>query len=86
METHKRDPKVVDNYRKVYRRCEICGVMPVEIHHIKTRGAGGNDEVQNLIALCIEHHTEVHKTGVFTFSNKYGLTERFSHVLKGWIK
>jgi predicted restriction endonuclease len=84
--SHHRDPKIVRSYRAVYQYCEICKMNPVEIHHIKTRGAGGTDEVFNLIALCHEHHTEVHKTGVKTFAIKYGLEYRFSHVLKGKTK
>lgn len=38
-------------------RCMNCGVMiGLSPHHIKSRGAGGYDEPDNLISLCIECH------------------------------
>lgn len=41
--------------------CEIpdCGQRAVDIHHIHARGMGGSDErdrIENLMALCREHH------------------------------
>lgn len=41
--------------------CEICGGMAQDIHHIEARGMGGNptgdkDCIENLMALCREHH------------------------------
>ena len=30
-------------------------------HYIKTKGAGGADEMDNLILLCMKHHIMVHK-------------------------
>jgi hypothetical protein len=41
--------------------CEICGCRAVDIHHIEARGMGGSkskDDIQNLMALCREHHVE----------------------------
>lgn len=43
--------------------CEIpeCGKLAVDIHHIKNRGMGGSktkDNIENLMALCREHHLE----------------------------
>jgi hypothetical protein len=29
-------------------------------HHIKTRGAGGDDAKENMIVLCKKHHDEAH--------------------------
>lgn len=44
--------------------CVACSpgrqVSETEPHHVTTRGAGGGDEVQNLMPLCREHHTEWH--------------------------
>jgi hypothetical protein len=28
----------------------------LSVHHIKTRGSGGNDELSNLITVCLKHH------------------------------
>ena len=41
--------------------CEICGKSANAIHHIKCKGMGGSkkrDNVENLMALCNEHHLE----------------------------
>lgn len=52
--------------------CEVCAVTPVQVHHWKTRGSGGSDELTNLHPLCVTHHTQVHQLGVKTFWKKYG--------------
>jgi hypothetical protein len=39
--------------------CEVCGARSVDIHHVHRRGMGGSkrkDTIDNLIALCREHH------------------------------
>ena len=57
-------------YTKVYLRhfgygeqdfipCEICMTKAVDIHHIRGRGIG-KDTIENLMALCRDHHTEAH--------------------------
>lgn len=43
--------------------CECCGNPAVDVHHIDARGAGGDpqgkkDVIENLMALCREHHEE----------------------------
>ena len=41
--------------------CETCGARAVDIHHIEARGMGGTkkgDTIENLMALCREHHLE----------------------------
>ena len=41
--------------------CETCGARAVDIHHIEARGIGGTkigDKIENLMALCREHHIE----------------------------
>jgi len=41
--------------------CESCGAKAVDIHHIEARGMGGTkkaDTIDNLMALCREHHME----------------------------
>lgn len=38
-------------------RCEVCGAAgPLEVHHVVKRSAGGQDTIQNGIALCIPCH------------------------------
>jgi len=41
--------------------CEICGNRAVDIHHIDCKGMGGSklkDGIENIMALCREHHIE----------------------------
>lgn len=52
--------------------CEVCAVTPVEVHHWKTKGAGGGDDLTNLHPLCIVHHRQFHHMGAKTFWKKYG--------------
>jgi len=40
--------------------CENCGRQGVDIHHLKFRSQGGQDVIENLMALCRECHFEVH--------------------------
>ena len=46
-----------------YRRGEwdrVYDSWDFDVHHIRSRGAGGTDDVGNLICLCRRHHIEVH--------------------------
>lgn len=41
--------------------CELCGIRANEVHHIEARGMGGSktkDHIENLMAICREHHDE----------------------------
>jgi hypothetical protein len=41
--------------------CETCGARAVDIHHIEARRMGGTkkgDTIDNLMALCREHHLQ----------------------------
>lgn len=64
------DEKVLEEFRN--KSCEVCGANgPSDPHHIKSRGAGGDDIPSNLISLCRAHHTQIHKIGAETFFAKY---------------
>jgi hypothetical protein len=39
--------------------CEVCKSKAVDIHHIHGRGKG-KDVIENLMALCREHHNQAH--------------------------
>ncbi len=45
-------------------------------HHIRTKGAGGDDADPNLIPLCVSHHTGpgtgIHELGVAGFLERFG--------------
>ena len=56
------------------RRCCLCRrFLPIrlQVHHIDEKAKGGSDEPDNLIALCLTCHTDVHTKAPFT--------RRFSH-------
>lgn len=46
---------------------------PNHAHHISSRGSGGDDMADNVVALCMVHHTEYHKIGPVRFLKKYPL-------------
>ena len=59
--------------------CEVCraeGITRYSAapHHIQTRGAGGKDNADNLIALCTKHHTESHQLGNKLFMARHPAT------------
>lgn len=66
----------LNQYRTEHPKCEITGCTnfagPTP-HHIKTRGSGGDDKKQNLLSLCLKHHSEVHLIGRMTFAKKYNV-------------
>lgn len=41
--------------------CECCGsYFNLACHHIKSRGSGGNDTVDNMTLLCFKCHSDTH--------------------------
>jgi 5-methylcytosine-specific restriction endonuclease McrA len=57
--TRLKDPKAIKAARR--DRCELCGnTWMLQVHHIKHKASGGDDEPRNLICLCAECHTKVH--------------------------
>lgn len=68
--------------------CTSCGKRTYGgncFHHIKTRGSGGSDEKENLMPLCFSCHTEVHKIGLLSFSERYKSVEYFL-IANDWFK
>lgn len=49
-------------------------------HHWVSRGAGGDDIASNLIALCVEHHTEIHKIGNKKMREKYPCIDQWARL------
>ena len=54
-----------------HQRCEVCQAVSDAPHHLRTRGAGGKDTPDNLLALCTAHHRQAHDAGVRTFAARY---------------
>lgn len=54
-----------------------CGLNPSHIagktpHHILPRGAGGKDDITNLIPLCSQCHGKIHREGTRKWRDKLG--------------
>ncbi|MPL58620.1 hypothetical protein SDC9_04154 [bioreactor metagenome] len=55
-----KNPKLIKQIRSI-GYCEYCSSrFALQVHHIKTRGAGGNDTEDNLICLCYLCHGWAH--------------------------
>lgn len=63
--------------------CLVCGRGEADPHHLKSRGAGGDDVEWNLIPLCRNCHTAIHKMGLTTFAKTQSVVKEFL-VKNGW--
>jgi hypothetical protein len=60
--------------------CLACGRKKAQPHHIKTRGAGGENRIDNLIPLCEAHHNECHlNAGIFM--DKYNQVKMYQAMI-----
>lgn len=81
-------PKRIENkelLKKYHKKpCVVCGSIPSDPHHLKSRGAGGDDVETNLIALCRKCHSLIHSIGLTQFVELY---ETMTEILysKGWV-
>jgi hypothetical protein len=65
-------------------RCVVCKSTPTDIHHIRSRGAGGTDDDFNLINLCRRCHSKVHQIGMIKMM--YESAELLIYLSdKGWV-
>lgn len=64
--------------------CVICGRVPVDRCHVKTKKSGGSMEDFNIFLACREHHSMQHALGILTFYNRF---PQFKDHLskKGWF-
>ena len=63
------DPALLQRVREQF--CLVCGDTPCDPDHVKTRGAGGGDTIDNVMPLCRRHHTERGTLGIASMVNKY---------------
>lgn len=84
-----RDKKFLEQIRKL--PCIACGRWPndytgTEAHHVKTRGAGGDDSPHNVLPLCTHCHTSSRfawHAGKFTFLRRHPhVVDHLRHL--GW--
>ena len=60
------------------RKCFVCGKSHSDIAHVEAVGTGRDRRTidhtkHHFMALCRSHHTEQHKIGIESFTNKYKL-------------
>lgn len=65
--------------------CVICGAIPSENAHVRSRGAGGGKA--DIVPLCSNHHREQGSIGITSFEEKYDVNlkieaERINVILK----
>lgn len=77
-----RNKKLLESFRLL--RCIVCAKLGCDPCHIKSRGAGGGDEVDNLMPLCREHHRMQHQKGIVTFVKSFPQVMRYLRA-KGWV-
>lgn len=76
-----KNEKIVDQLKKEIGYCEYCGSsFRLEAHHIKSRGAGGDDNRNNLIVLCHACHSNVHDGNILRDTLRTIITRRESRV------
>lgn len=54
-----------------HRKCFVCKKSPADRAHIKSRGAGGGLDHENIILLCRDHHMLSHSLGWRSFCDKF---------------
>lgn len=66
--------------------CMCCQAPPrSHPHHLRSRGAGGDDVAENVVALCFDHHREIHQRGIDAMATRYPLFRTWLE-LAGWEK
>jgi len=58
-------------YKQMHPNCEACFKPALGWpHHIRSRGAGGSDDHDNLISLCSSCHVRIHTMGWVRFTQE----------------
>lgn len=65
-------------------KCYICGESPVEYHHLIPLWRGGEDRVENFIALCPWHHMVLHGATSMDWNRKSGGRHRSVAIVDGY--
>ena len=74
------DKKLMHSFKD--KKCLLCNRQAV-FAHVKTRGSGGDDVIENSMPLCGIHHDEQGRIGIVTFVEKYPIVEN-NLASKGW--
>ena len=76
-----RNQDVLGDARK--RPCDQCGGGPCDAAHIRSRGAGGDDSWNNVVALCRSCHRMQHFVGWPRFARLHA-NIKAELELRGW--
>ena len=57
--------------RVIWPQVHMCN-PPIQVCHVKSRGAGGSD-VGNVVPMCVVAHTQQHLWGTKTFQAEWGI-------------
>jgi len=63
--------------------CVVCARFGCDPHHVKSRASIGHDVPQNLMSLCRECHTLMHKIGLTQMAEKYSQVKQWL-LENGW--
>jgi hypothetical protein len=54
--SRKRNKHILRRLHLEREGCALCGEQPVQLHHVLSRAQGGDDNVYNIVKLCVECH------------------------------
>jgi hypothetical protein len=88
-----RNKTLVEELQKIYAgKCQICRWNPINDygkelchgHHIQWLSRGGLDEIQNMVLVCPNHHSAIHKVDApldyADFSFDFGTHKEYLHL------
>ena len=65
--------KLKASKRPNYKKCEFCNSIKVDLHHTSYKWIFTKNELRTIIALCRNHHQEIHD-----YSIKYKISVRLA--------
>jgi hypothetical protein len=63
--------ELLDSYHEKPCAARPPCVGQIVAHHIKSKGAGGDDIESNLMPVCVRHHRMIHELGIKKMLAKY---------------
>lgn len=88
---HWMNVKMKASQRPNYQKCMFCNCTKIELHHTSYKWVFTKDELRNIIALCREHHEEIHnyakhndmsvRIATTILRSRYNATKK-NHIIK----
>ena len=82
---------IISNLKKLYKgKCQICGDYPIdgvytdicEAHHIEYFSKSMNNDASNILIVCPNHHTLIHKLNLKFNAKKKMFVSNYDYELK----